>query len=278
MNLQIGQVLTPTYGMSMVALSFIIACAGSFVALLCARRMFRVSAGGADARLDWPMALGAAVALGGIGIWSMHFIGMVAYSLPVRVSYDIALTTVSLLAAIGISGLALYLAGHGGARFSVRGWVAGSVLAGLGVCVMHYMGMFAMNMRATMEFDPAWVALSVAIAITAAAAALWLAFNLRRLSHQAVAAVVMGVAVCSMHYVGMNAATMICTAAAPANAFTIGGSFLGLMVFGVAGGVLLVIGYMMSERSIDDAAHGIGSRPDAGVGRSPAASPRQAPR
>lgn len=268
MDLQIGQVLNPSYGLGMVALSFLIACAGSFVALLCARRMFR-----ADGRLDWAMAVGGAIALGGIGIWSMHFIGMVAYSLPVRVSYDIALTAISLIAAIGISGLALYLAGRGGTRFSLRGWAAGSVLAGLGVCVMHYMGMFAMNMRATMEFDGARVLLSVAIAITAAAAALWLAFNLRKVSHQAAAAVVMGVAVCSMHYVGMSAATMICTAAAPANAFTIGGSFLGLMVFGVAGAVLLVIGYVMSERSIDDAAHS-SEKPDTLFGRMATATTR----
>ncbi|RYF79867.1 MAG: histidine kinase [Comamonadaceae bacterium] len=269
MNLEIGQVLNPSYGLGMVALSFLIACAGSFVALLCARRMFS-----AEGQLDWPMAIGAAVALGGIGIWSMHFIGMVAYSLPVRVSYDIALTVVSLLAAIGISGLALYLAGSGKGRFNRTGWAAGSMIAGLGVCVMHYMGMFAMNMRATMEFDTSRVALSVLIAVTAAAAALWLAFNLRKMAHQAAAAVVMGLAVCSMHYVGMSAATMICTAAAPTNGFTFGGSLLGLMVFGVSGAVLLLIGYVMSERSIDDAAHGVREPSETLFGRITAANSR----
>ncbi|MDA7416952.1 histidine kinase [Xenophilus arseniciresistens] len=251
MELQVGQILNPRYGMSMVALSFVMACAGSFVALLCARRMFRTTG-----QLDWPMAVGAAVALGGIGIWSMHFIGMVAYSLPVRVSYDIGLTLVSLVAAVLISGLALYLAGRGRNRFNRQGWAAGSLLAGLGVCVMHYMGMFAMNMRATMEFDTGRVAMSVLIAVTAAAAALWLAFHLRKTLHQAVAALVMGLAVCSMHYVGMSAATMVCTAAAPANSFTIGGSSLGLMVFGLAGAVLLGIGYLMAERSIAHAREG----------------------
>ena len=250
MDLQVGQILNPTYGMGMVSLSLLIACAGSFVALLCAQRMFR-----SNGKMDWTMAIGGAVALGGIGIWSMHFIGMVAYSLPVRVSYDIVLTAISLFAAVALSGLALYLAGSGKRRFNRSGWAAGSLLAGLGVCVMHYLGMFAMNMRATMEFDTARVGLSMLIAVTAAAAALWLAFNLRKVVHQVLASLVMGVAVCSMHYVGMSAATMICTAAAPSNSLTVGGSFLGLMVFGVAGAVLLVIAYLMSERSIDDAAH-----------------------
>jgi len=248
MDLQIGQVLVPTYGWAMVGLSYLIACAGSLVALLCARRMFR-----ADGRLDGAMAGAAAVALGGIGIWSMHFIGMVAYALPVRVVYDVPLTALSLVAAILISGLSLYLAGRGRRRFSRMGWLAGSVLAGLGVCVMHYMGMFAMNMRASMDFDLQRVALSVVIAIAAAAAALWLAFNLSRLVHQIAAAAVMGLAVCAMHYVGMSAATMVCTAAAPPAGWVLGGSTLGLMVFGLAGGVLLLIGWIASERTIEDA-------------------------
>jgi NO-binding membrane sensor protein with MHYT domain len=198
------------------------------------------------------------VALGGIGIWSMHFIGMVAYRLPVAIAYDITLTAVSLLAAIVIAGLALYLAGSGRGKFSKAGWLAGSLLAGIGVCVMHYMGMFAMNMRASMEFDLVVVALSVVIAVTAAAAALWLAFHLKRTSHQLGAAAVMGLAVCTMHYVGMSAATMICTAAAPSDAFTVGGRYLVLMVFGVAGVVLLAIAWVISERSIEAAARAAG--------------------
>ena len=133
------------------------------------------------------------------------------------------------------------------------GWLVGSLLAGIGVCVMHYMGMFAQNMRASMAFDLKMVALSVAIAVTAAAAALWLAFHLKRRSHQLGAAAVMGMAVCAMHYVGMSAATVICTAAAPPNAFTVDGDYLGLMVFGVAGIVLSSIAWVVSERSIEAA-------------------------
>jgi NO-binding membrane sensor protein with MHYT domain len=236
----VGQSLLPEYSFGLIALSYVISFAGSLVALVCARRVI-----GADGKQNLAMLACAAVALGGIGIWSMHFIGMLAYRLPVTIAYNLPLTALSLVAAILISGIALSMAG-GRRKFSKPGWLAGSLLAGLGVCVMHYMGMFAMNMRAAMTLDMATVALSVVIAISAAAAALWLAFNLSRLSHQIGAAAVMGVAVCTMHYVGMSAANMVCTAAAPVDAFTVGGNSMGLAVFGTAGAVLIFIFWVMT--------------------------------
>ncbi|MGK6311296.1 MHYT domain-containing protein [Variovorax sp. DT-64] len=241
----IGQVLSPSYAIGTVALSYVISFFGSLLALLCTRKMVR-----SDGSVDFAMLAGGAVALGGIGIWSMHFIGMVAYRLPVPVRYNLPLTVVSLVAAIVISGLALYLAG--GKRFNTKGWVMGSLLAGLGVCVMHYMGMFAMSLRATMTLDWGIVAGSVAIAIIAAASALWLAFNLTELTHQAVAAAVMGVAVCSMHYVGMTAATMVCTAPIAPDSLTFGGGNLGLGVFGTAGAVLIFILWVVTGRALDE--------------------------
>jgi NO-binding membrane sensor protein with MHYT domain len=241
----VGQVLNPTYAMGTVALSYVISFFGSLLALLCTRKMVR-----SDGSVDFAMLAGGAVALGGIGIWSMHFIGMVAYRLPVPVAYNLPLTVVSLVAAIVISGLALYLAG--GKRFNSKGWVMGSLLAGLGVCVMHYMGMYAMSLRAAMSLDWGIVAGSVAIAIIAAASALWLAFNLTELTHQVVAAAVMGVAVCSMHYVGMTAATMVCTAPTPPGSLSIGGSNLGLGVFGTAGAVLIFILWVVTGRALDE--------------------------
>ncbi|HJS05566.1 MAG TPA: MHYT domain-containing protein [Variovorax sp.] len=241
----VGQVLNPTYAMGTVALSYVISFFGSLLALLCTRKMVR-----SDGSVDLAMLAGGAVALGGIGIWSMHFMGMVAYRLPVPVAYNLPLTVVSLVAAIVISGLALYLAG--GKRFNSKGWVMGSLLAGLGVCVMHYMGMYAMSLRAAMSLDWGIVAGSVAIAIIAAASALWLAFNLTELTHQVVAAAVMGVAVCSMHYVGMTAATMVCTAPTPPGSLSIGGSNLGLGVFGTAGAVLIFILWVVTGRALDE--------------------------
>ena len=241
----VGQLLSPRYELGTVALSYVISFFGSLLALLCAHKMVRK-----DGTLDLPMLGGGAVALGGIGIWSMHFIGMVAYRLPVAIAYDVPLTALSLVAAIVISGIALYLAG--GKRFTRGGWLAGSLVAGIGVCVMHYIGMFAMNMRASMSFDLVVVAGSVAIAIGAAATALWLAFNLTELAHQFIAAAVMGVAVCAMHYTGMTAATMVCTAPTPPGSLSFGGSNLGLGVFGTAGAVLIFILWVVTGRALDE--------------------------
>ncbi|SFH93508.1 MHYT domain-containing protein, NO-binding membrane sensor [Collimonas sp. OK307] len=243
----LGQLLVPKYSLALVLLSYFISFLGSLLALQCAKWMFRI-----NGSLDWELALCAAIALGGIGIWSMHFIGMQAYRLAVPITYDLLLTVISLIAAIAISGIALYLAGKGG-KFTLSGWLAGSLLAGVGVCVMHYMGMYAMHQSAIMSLDPATVGISVGIAIVAAAAALWLAFNLTKLSHRIVAAVVMGVAVCSMHYVGMSAASMICSADLPASMWQISGDDLGIWVFGVASAVLLYIFWVVSGHSIDQA-------------------------
>jgi NO-binding membrane sensor protein with MHYT domain len=114
---------------------------------------------------------------------------------------------------------------------------------------MHYIGMFAMNMPASMNFDPVIVAASVAIAISAAATALWLAFNLTELAHQFIAAAVMGAAVCAMHYTGMAAATMVCTSAAPAAPYLVAGGNMGLAVFNTASAALV---FIVSRIEIDD--------------------------
>jgi NO-binding membrane sensor protein with MHYT domain len=116
---------------------------------------------------------------------------------------------------------------------------------------MHYMGMYAMNMRATMQWDWSIVGLSVAIAIVAAAAALWLAFNLKRHLHRLAAALVMGVAVCAMHYTGMSAVTLICTAQAPASPWKIMGGSLDITVFVTSALVLLYIYWVLSGRAAE---------------------------
>jgi len=240
----IGQPLVPHYQWLGVGVSYLVAVLGSFAALQCARLMFDK-----QGRLDWAMGTSGAIALGGIGIWSMHFIGMLAYRPGVPVAYEILPTVLSLVAAIVISGLALFLAGRRG-RFSLGGWLAGSVIAGLGVCVMHYMGMYAMNMRASMNWDVAVIGLSVAIAIAAAAAALWLAFHLDRLSHQVAAAFVMGIAVCAMHYTGMSSVSLICTAQAQPGQWLVTNAYLDVVVFVTALLALVQIYWVLSGRTI----------------------------
>jgi NO-binding membrane sensor protein with MHYT domain len=235
MAINVGDVLQARYDTVAVAMSYLVSVLGSYAALAHTQYLHD-----SDGKLRWSMVVGAAVALGGVGIWTMHFIGMMGYRLPTPVRYEGALTLVSLVAAAVISGIALVLPGRSG-RFSPGGWAAGSVVAGLGVCVMHYMGMYAMSLRAQMLLDPMVVGISVAIAITAAAAALWLAYHVKRTSHRIVAAVVMGVAVCAMHYTGMSAADYVCVAQEPAPEWAVGGANLPLVVFTVAGLVLVML-------------------------------------
>lgn len=237
MNFNVGDVLVPRYDVALIVGSYIVSVLGSFAALFHTKYMYS-SAG----RVNRSMAFGAAVALGGVGIWTMHFVGMMGYTLPVRVVYDGFWTVLSLVAAVVIAGLALLLAGGGG-KFSRVGWLLGSLLAGVGVCVMHYMGMYAMNLRADMSLDLNVVMLSFLIAVTASAAALWLAFHVVKSSHRVVAALIMGLAVCAMHYTGMRSAEFICVESKALPLWAIGGTYLSQMVFTVAGLVLVYLGW-----------------------------------
>ncbi|MFC5846789.1 putative bifunctional diguanylate cyclase/phosphodiesterase [Deinococcus petrolearius] len=145
----------------------------------------------------------------GLGIWSMHFIGMLALHSPVQVHYDLSLTLVSLLLAVLASGMALRLALR--PTLSAGTSLLSGLLMGLGIAGMHYTGMAAIHAPVRVEYDLTGVALSVLIAVVASTLALFLAFSLRsdvaRISlKRAVAALVMGLAISSMHYTGMGAA------------------------------------------------------------------------
>jgi NO-binding membrane sensor protein with MHYT domain len=241
----------------------------------------------ANGSVNRPIAIGAAVSLGGIGIWTTHFTGMMAYRLPVTVVYEGLLTATSLLAAIVISGIALMLAGGRG-TFSIRGWIFGSILAALGVCVMHYMGVYAMTLPAAVALDWRVVALSVAIAVAAAAAALWLVFHARKTSHRMAASLAMASAVCAVHYTGMAAAEFICVTAAPQPLWFVGGYDLPTAVFAVTGLVLVWLGWnalgvMLRDgmrRRLPARATPNPKKPQAGhkgAARAAAAAPRRSP-
>ncbi|GAA4517185.1 MULTISPECIES: MHYT domain-containing protein [Nonomuraea] len=146
--------------------------------------------------------IGAAVAIGGTGIWTMHFIAMMGFSVAGTViQYDVPLTAASALLAIVVVGAGLFLAHHGRQRPAFL--LSGGVLAGVGVAGMHYLGMAAMRMSAHVSYDPVTVALSVLIAIAAATAALWFAGRVTGALKIGAAALLMGVAVSGMHYTGM---------------------------------------------------------------------------
>jgi len=195
--------LSGTYSYWLVIISVFVATLASYTALDLATRI--TASRGRPARF-W--LIGGAFSMGS-GIWSMHFIGMLAFSLPVPVSYDVPTTLVSMLIAVVVSGFALYTVSRDTLKTS--NLLTGGVLMGLGIASMHYTGMAAMHVSPPIEYDAALFAASIAIAILASLAALWIAFTLRSDSVWMVyakmaAAMVMGIAITGMHYTGMAAA------------------------------------------------------------------------
>ena len=191
-------VVSGTYSPHLVALSILVACFASYTALDLGGR---VEAARGPARRVWLAA--AAITLGG-GIWSMHFIGMLAFVMPIPMSYDIGLTALSLVVAIFATFAGFYVISRQSA--SPRPLIISGVFMGLGIIAMHYTGMAAMRGNAELSYDPRFVVLSVVIAIGAATAALWLAFRNTNPAQKFVAAIVMGIAISGMHYTGMRAA------------------------------------------------------------------------
>jgi len=208
--------LQGSYNGNLVAISYLVAFAASYLALDMTGRAAR---GRAASRWRWRLGGGCAM---GFGIWSMHFIGMLAFSLPIPLDYDGPKTAGSLLIACIASGFALWLATQ--RDLPPLRHALGSVLMGGGIAAMHYLGMAALEMQPGIVWDRAWLALSVLIAIAAAGAALRMAFRLREETRsawrmRAVAALVMAAAVVGMHYTGMAAAGFpegsLCSAAGP---------------------------------------------------------------
>jgi len=188
-----------SYGLLTPALGYVMSCLGAFIGLRCTTRA-RAHSGTARAR--W-LAL-AAVSIGVTGIWVMHFIAMLGYTIPGEtIRYNVPVTVLSMLLAVIVVGVGLFIVGFGGDSY--RPLLLGGVIAGLGVAIMHYMGMAAMRMPAAMTYRLPVVAASVVIAIVAATAALWAALRLRGVASTLGAALIMGVAVSGMHYTGMAA-------------------------------------------------------------------------
>lgn len=195
-----------TYNLWLVTLSLVVAIAVAYTALRLAGRVAEAERSGGRLWL-----LGGAAAMG-IGIWSMHFIGMLAFSVPIPLRYNILTTLASLVIAMLTSGFALAIASH--RDLNLKRLAIGSVFMGAGISAMHYSGMAAIQIMPVITYDPLLVAASIAIAITASFAALWLFFRLRTgqswLMHGARvgAAVVMGLAITGMHYTAMAASML----------------------------------------------------------------------
>jgi NO-binding membrane sensor protein with MHYT domain len=195
--------VTGTYNPYLVALSILVACFASYTALDLSGHLGPTRG---FARRAWLVA--AALTMGG-GIWSMHFVAMLAFIMPIPMSYDIGLTILSLGVAILVTGVGFYVISRPGA--SPLRLVLSGIFMGLGIAGMHYTGMAAMRGNVELSYDPLFVALSLVIAIGASTVALWVAFRTTDLEQKLVAAVVMGLAISGMHYTGMRAAIFYCS-------------------------------------------------------------------
>jgi len=233
-----------TYNLWLVGLSFVVAMVVSYTALKLAAR---VAEAGASAGRMW--LLGGAAAMG-MGIWSMHFIGMLAFSVEIPLRYGIFKTLLSLVIAMITSGFALMIAGR--PQLSLARLSIGSVVMGAGICAMHYSGMAAIQIVPIITYQPLLVLASIGIAVGASFAALWLAFNLRSGQSTYIAlarggaAVVMGLAICGMHYTGMAASRLAvgsyCFGGASFDNNWLAGT-IGLVALGVLGLTLITAVY-----------------------------------
>lgn len=228
----------------LVGISFLVAFIASFVALDSAAK---IAASNKKTALFWRIAGGATL---GIGIWSMHFIGMLAMKMPMMMHYDLGITAFSLLVAIVAATLSINIAVNGNVLSLKRLCVATLILSS-GVVIMHYVGMAALMMNDAIDWNYGLVALSVIIAIVASGVGLWLAFSLRlngkgALINRMVAAVVMGIAIAAMHYTGMSAAEFV----NHAHYMNGGVSELGLSIW-VSAVTLTILGVMLIISMVD---------------------------
>jgi len=195
--------LIGNYSPALVIISLCVAILASYTALDLSGRI--ATAKGRAAHL-W--TVGGAIAMG-VGVWSMHFIGMLAFKLPIQLGYDIPITLLSLLIGVLSCGFALWLVSQ--PRLPAWQLSFGALVMGAGICAMHYTGMAAMRMQPGIDYDPTLFGASLIIAVGASGAALWIAFRLRQHAPyvrviRAGAAVIMGIAIVGMHYTGMAAA------------------------------------------------------------------------
>ena len=238
-----------SYGVLNPALAYAVSCLGAFLGLRC---VTRARAHDGRRRAAWLVL--ATVSVGATGIWAMHFIAMLGFTIPGQtILYNVPVTIASMLLAIAVVGVGLFIVGYGNG-----GWkqllLAGAIV-GIGVAGMHYLGMAAMNMPDTMHYNALLLALSIVIAVVAGTAALWIGTWVRSWATTLGAALIMGVAVSGMHYTGMAAMHVYSSGGAAMS--TMGGadgaSFLFPLIVGISMVTLiltLIVSLSPSEEEI----------------------------
>jgi PAS domain S-box-containing protein len=235
-----------SYDYRLVILSVVIAICAAYAALDLAGRTTA-----AQGRIRRIWLAGGAIAMG-LGIWSMHYVGMLAFKLPISVFYDWPTVLLSLLAAIFASAVALFVVSR-----KKMGWgqaCVGAAIMGSGISAMHYIGMMAMRLPAVCSFDPVLVGLSVVSAILISLIALWLSFHMREEFNgapwlKAGSALIMGAAIPVMHYIGMAAARFTPSNVSPDMAHAVSTSTLGFA--GVSSVTLIILGAAMATSAFD---------------------------
>lgn len=227
-----------THGISTPAFAYLAAVIGSATGLSATSRA-RVT-GSWRQRSGWLLL--AALAIGGTGIWVMHFVAMLGFSVTgMPIHYDVGLTVVSAVVAVVVVAVGLHLVVLRDARPAPL--LLGGAIAGLGVAAMHYLGMAAMDLSGTLHYSPLYVALSVVIAVVAATVALWLCVHTRGALMTTAAALVMGVAVAGMHYTGMTG-VQATGPAGPADGGVPASTLLGPLIL-VGAGIVVIMGLVV---------------------------------
>ncbi|MGW4202331.1 MHYT domain-containing protein [Streptomyces sp. NPDC004726] len=190
-----------SFGLLTPVLSYVMAVIGAALGLRCTVRALAATG---SSRRNWLLTAASAI---GTGIWTMHFVAMLGFAVRgTDIRYNVPLTILSLVVAMLVVGIGVFCVGYGSNRPGAL--LVGGLTTGLGVASMHYLGMAALRLHGTVDYDPLLVALSVVIAVVAATVALWAAINIKSPVAVAVASLVMGAAVSSMHYTGMLAVSV----------------------------------------------------------------------
>ena len=237
-RLIMNELMPITYSEKYVLSSYLISALGCFVGLIASQRIITP-----QGKISKTNAISAGVGLGGVGVWSMHFMGMLAVNFELAKGYSLIETLASLLVAIVVTTLCLvYAVTH---RKSFKKLLRAGLGLGLGISVMHYLGMYGLRFRGYFQWDYVLVALSVVVAIVAATAALYLITRAKRDRQRLGAALVMGAAICAMHYTGMFATSIICTTPSvgvpPQGFAVVSAAHLPLLLLLTTTGFLLVI-------------------------------------
>jgi len=240
-----GQTVTnqlSDYNLWLVLLSYVVSVTGAMTGLLLTGYIRRPDGGISF----WWLSM-ASMVIGGCAIWSMHFLGMLAYSPGHLITYDINITAASLVIAVVVTGAGLYCVYRW--HSSAAALLAGGMIMGSGVAAMHYTGMAAMRMNADMSYDPTILTASIVIALVAATVALFTLERARGLVRYA-SAPVLGLAICGMHYTGM-AAMELSPATSPVDFFsgTVTEQLMGMPVTMVALAVCISGIYMVIDES-----------------------------